>query len=119
MNPSGPLLYEATRGDEAGLATRPHVGGIAFIPTKVLSGRRRNAGVNYGTNGHRCPQEGNTMLQPAPDRAPGADTAGALGRGSRRPLAGHILSGTALGHTRRWRSWGVHWKTAWPCIFYA
>jgi hypothetical protein len=33
MTPSGPLLDEATRGDGAGLATRAHVGGIAFAPS--------------------------------------------------------------------------------------
>jgi hypothetical protein len=49
MNPSGPLLDEATRGDEVGQATRAHVGGIAFVP--------RHKGLDYGVNGRRYPQE--------------------------------------------------------------
>ncbi len=49
MNPSGPLLDEATRGDEVGQATRAHVGGIAFVP--------RYKGLDYGVNGRRYPQE--------------------------------------------------------------
>jgi hypothetical protein len=35
MNPSGPLLDEAMRGNTAGLATRSHVGGVAVETPKV------------------------------------------------------------------------------------
>jgi hypothetical protein len=31
--PLWPLLNEATRGDEMGLATRSHKGGVPFVPT--------------------------------------------------------------------------------------
>ena len=63
MNPSGPRLDEATRGDEAGLASRSHVGGVAFVSAEVIRDRCRNEGINYEANRHRCPQEGNPVLQ--------------------------------------------------------